>query len=447
MKHSDLFDFFLNKQVIKLPEKMDRSPKAINQFSLLVEEGKWTEIVKVPYYPFYAMELSRQGAITPFQCETILSVNQAAGVPIFRDNATLIKKKKKRKSKHTDDNSHHGKIIQTTSIFVKYNDGSLQFSKSFIKLLKDAKFVGRGSISDPVFMEQLRLLILALDKSEQMYYIINYDDQEFRKDEEELFYSPLGDNDGTHGAVKAYVVRHAWDHRNSCHKTQLIFFSSSITLALRMAQVGPFNACINLSALGDFTIDDIEDCVEQNIRPTTITYDGQRRADQDIHGIKNTSPVLVTFHDEYHGERHHTMTERYPGRSGGLHFTLNLIKNRIQKAMDPDMYSYLLMPCDKQTWDHLNGRTILQQNCVTDKTGLKQQGKGYPLLVWAYDQDNPSRAKLFAIRRRRGRFSCELEQDLRAEDQKQFAQLVNPEQNMSTNSSTLQLIASGHSLT
>ncbi|HHT0594484.1 TPA: hypothetical protein ACTXXA_003028 [Legionella anisa] len=285
--HSDDFDDFLNGNIIKIPGHIKLTKEGLEQVAEAIKEGKYDDdALKQEAHTFYALWLFKLNRITRQQMTTILARAQIPQEYPLKETFPILDSK--------------GEFTtEAWQIWIP----------AVAKSTYGEKFT-KESLT--VFLNQLKLLVQAAPKSEQVFFL---------SEENPNIVNP------THRELgNALAINRAWHQTEYLGKKYDLHFSFGMIEALQIVQHGVNGAAASRAKLGKVGIDDVREGVEYYYRPTAISManSGVEATTKGIHGYTESPMPAVTAHDTFHSKLHNTIRPEF-------HMMLNHMKQVISK--------------------------------------------------------------------------------------------------------------------
>ncbi|MCA0404299.1 MAG: hypothetical protein LCH30_11005 [Proteobacteria bacterium] len=265
--HSDDFDDFLNGQTVTIPEGMLLNEEGLAQTEKAINEGNFSSST-LNEHIFYALWLFKLNKINRQQMSTILA---RAQMP------------------------EETPIVQTFFILDKKGQFTKEAKELLLPILQeDTEY----NLTD-WHLERLRLLILALPKSEQTFYL--------SKPEKDASGFPPK-------TLKESLVRvDSWLSTQYQGEKYDLNPSFGTIEALQIALYGIHRAAASRTKIGKISIDEVHEGVSYNYRPTAISIpnSGVAATTKNIHHYDESPMPVVTAHDVYHSKLHNRIPPEF----------------------------------------------------------------------------------------------------------------------------------------
>jgi hypothetical protein len=259
--HSDDFDDFLNGNTVKIPGNIELDQKTLDLVESEILKGNFS----FPYFNdihhiYYSLWLFKQNKITRQQMGTILAMWYVPNKKVFN-------------------------ILDSRGKFTR------EARNILIPLLKYTAYT-KLTEED---LERFRLLIMAAPKSEQIFYLSEFEPF----DTSSLRY-------GLYNKNTWYITKHENAQKN-------VFLSFGAIDGLQIAKHGVHRAAASRPTVGKIAIETIRSGVEYNSRPTAISIpdSGIEPQTKGIHEHPETPMPVVTAHDMHHSRLHNTIPPEF----------------------------------------------------------------------------------------------------------------------------------------
>jgi hypothetical protein len=268
--HSDDFDDFLNGYTVRIPDNIELSEIDFDCVKEAILQGDYeASVFKNENHVFYALWLFRQDKISRQQLSTLLAREQ-----IPKDYP----------------------IVKTFPIL----DNRGEFTKDTKKMLISALKTSRFTKLRNWHLERFRLLIQALPKSEQIFYVTECDPKNISIEG----VTQLGNNLRNVGS---------WERTKYKNNLYDLHLSFGAIEARQIALNGVHGAAANRSKIGVISTAAIKEGVADNYRLTAISINnsGVDPTIKDIHHFPVSTMPAVTKHDIYHAQLHNTIPPEF----------------------------------------------------------------------------------------------------------------------------------------
>ncbi|VEB32680.1 hypothetical protein [Legionella cherrii] len=333
--HSDDFDDFLNGNKITIPAQITLNAKGLEQVAQALARGDFEdEALKKEDHTFYALWLFKQNKITRQQMSTILAREQ------FTDP------------------------LKTFPILDEAGEFTKEAQELWLPTMRKKAY---GENLTDWHLERLRLLIKALPKSEQIFYLSEYNPYIIAP----IFYvSTLGNALQRLGAW--YSIPYNQQHYD-------LHMSFGVIEALQIAQHGINHAAASRAKIGTIGIDAVKEGVESYYRPTAISMrnSGVEATTKGIHEYRETPMPTVTAHDSYHAKLHSSINPEF-------HMMLN--------HMHQIIFKHTKQKWSKTTWELVDREFHAFR---TRKVILDSPKDGAKFFQELLHRDNSDKARLF----------------------------------------------------
>lgn len=320
------FLFFLHNQKIKKSLNLVERKK----LKILLDKGDWKEIYNMRESAYYLIiTLSQNQEISPTQRDSVLDFLQTT-----RDF----------------------NLEQVYPLLDQEGNFTDVANRALLPILEQSAVLAP---LNALSKENFRLLVKALPKSEQMFYLTAV--------------GPLQDKTYYDKGLGVIMIRHDALLLNQ-ERNGLLFMSTGVRNALGIARNGIQKYVASRARLGIFSPAEIIETARNGFRPRATYYPGTKTHNKPIHGLK-TLPAEDSVHDDHHSNLWSTLP--FPIRAA-LFRMIDIAREKFKDVLTSkrkniareELLSKEIWECGEGNFSYFTGDFSDENHC--DESNLEQ---------------------------------------------------------------------------